>query len=113
MSSKLCKTRIKKSSLDMLNFYVVSGGCDMLNDTDRSTTCRSRIRAPLFHRKEQKMRVLPKTGFSPKKPFEYLRKKSSKLSRLALEKQNKTKQRNHKTPLATTENGPCDHEEMN
>ena len=25
----------------MLNFYVVSAGSDMINDTDRSTTCQN------------------------------------------------------------------------
>ena len=30
----------------MLNFYVVSAGRDMVNNTDKSTTCRSKSRAP-------------------------------------------------------------------
>ena len=30
----------------MLKFEVVSAGCDVLNDTDRSTTFRSKSRAP-------------------------------------------------------------------
>ena len=29
---RLCKIRIKKSSLDMLNYYVISAGRDMFND---------------------------------------------------------------------------------
>ena len=62
---ELCKTKIKKSSPDMLKCYVVSTGRDMINDTDRSTTCQSKIRAPPLQRKIQEMRVLPKTWVSP------------------------------------------------
>ena len=49
----------------MFNFYVDLAGYDMANDTDRSTTCRSRSRAPALQRKMQKMKVLPKTWVSP------------------------------------------------
>ena len=49
----------------MLNFYVVSTGPDMVNDTDRSTTCQSKFKAPPLQRKIQKMKVLPKTWVSP------------------------------------------------
>ena len=38
----------------MLKFYVVSAGRDIVNDTDRSTMCRSRSRAPPLQRKIQK-----------------------------------------------------------
>ena len=49
----------------MLNFYVVSTGPDMVDDTDRSTTCRSKIRAPPLQSKIHKMKVLLKTWVSP------------------------------------------------
>ena len=49
----------------MLNFYVVSAAPDMVNDTDKSTTCRSKFRAPPLQRKIQKMKVFPKTWVSP------------------------------------------------
>ena len=49
----------------MLNFYVFSADRDLVNDTDRSTTCRSKSRAPPLKRKIQKMNVLPKTWVSP------------------------------------------------
>ena len=49
----------------MLNFYVVSAGRDMVNDTHRSTTPRSKSRAPPLQRKVQKMKVFPKTWVSP------------------------------------------------
>ena len=50
----------------MLKFYVVPAGRDMVNCTDRSTTCWSRSRAPPLQRKIQKMKVLPKKLVSPK-----------------------------------------------
>ena len=62
---ELCKTSNKKSNLDMLNFYVVSAGPDMVNDTDRCTTCRSDFRAQSLQRKIQKLKVLSKTWVSP------------------------------------------------
>ena len=49
----------------MLNFYVVSAGPDMVNDTDRSTTWRGRSSAPPLQRKIQKLKVLSRTWVSP------------------------------------------------
>ena len=49
----------------MLKCYVVSTGRDMVNDTDRSTTCQSKLRAPPLQTKIQKMKVLPKEFVSP------------------------------------------------
>ena len=49
----------------MLKCYVVSTGRDMVNDTDRSTMCQSKLRAPALQRKIQKMKVLPKALVSP------------------------------------------------
>ena len=43
---ELCKTRTKKSSLDMLNFCLVSAARHMVTDNDSSTTCRSKFKAP-------------------------------------------------------------------
>ena len=37
---ELCKTRIKKSSPDLFNFYVISTGQGMANVDDRATKCR-------------------------------------------------------------------------
>ena len=92
----------------MLKFYVVSAGRDIVNDTERSTTRRSRSRAPPLQRKIQKMEVLPKTWVSPNKRL-ILSQINSKLSRLAIE--NKT--RNRKTSKATTEDGSCNQELIN
>ena len=49
----------------MLNFYVVSAGRDMVNDTDRSKLCRSKLRAPPLQRKIQETVVFPKSWVSP------------------------------------------------
>ena len=49
----------------MLKFHLVSASRDMVNDTDGSTTSRSRSRAPPLQGKLQKMKVLPKTWVSP------------------------------------------------
>ena len=62
---ELCKTRIKKSSLDMLKFYVVLASHDMVTDTGRATMCRRKFKAPLLQRKIHRMKVLPKTWVSP------------------------------------------------
>ena len=63
---EFCKTRIKNSSHDMLKFYVVSAGCDIVNSSDRSTTCQSKFRVPPLQKKIQKVNVHPKTWVSPK-----------------------------------------------
>ena len=49
---ELCKTGIEKSSIKMLNYYVVSAVHDMVNDTGRCTTCRSK--PEVHHYKEKK-----------------------------------------------------------
>ena len=48
----------------MLNLYVVSAGPDMVIDTDRSTTCRSKSKPPALQRKLRKMKVVAKTWIS-------------------------------------------------
>ena len=73
----------------MFNFYVILAGRDMINDTYRSTTPRSKSRASPLQRKIQKMKVLPKTWVSPNNHLINSDQKL-KLSRLALE--NKTKE---------------------
>ena len=43
---EICKTRTKKSSPDLFNFYVISAGLDMASDTGRVTTCWRNFKAP-------------------------------------------------------------------
>ena len=43
---ELRKTRTKKSSLDMLNFYLAAAARHMVTDADKPTTCRRKSKAP-------------------------------------------------------------------
>ena len=51
---ELCKTRTKKSSPDLFNFYVISAGHDMANDAGRATTCRRIFKAPILQTERTK-----------------------------------------------------------
>ena len=64
---ELCKTKIKNSSNDLLKFYVVSAGRDMVNDTDRSITPRSKSKTPPLQRKIQKNEGPSENMVSPNK----------------------------------------------
>ena len=43
---ELCKTRTKKSSPDLINFYVISARHDMAIDAGRATRCKWQFKAP-------------------------------------------------------------------
>ena len=43
---ELCKTRTKKSSPNLFNFYLISAGHDIAIDAGRATTCRRNFKAP-------------------------------------------------------------------
>ena len=62
---ELRKTRTKKSKSDILNCYVVSANRDMMDDTDKSTTCKSKFRGPPIQKIQKKKEVLPETWASP------------------------------------------------
>ena len=62
---ELRKTRTKKSSLDKLNFYIISTGHDVVKDTDSSTTCRSKFKAPQIKTKLQNVKFLRKRWVAP------------------------------------------------
>ena len=96
--SELCKTRTKKSSLDMLNFYVISTRQDMVNDTDSSTTCQSAFKAPPKKTKLQNMKFLPKTWVAPDKRLTISDQKF-KILTLGIREQNKRSTRHHKEQL--------------
>ena len=51
---ELCKTRTKKSSPDMFNFYVIFVGHDMVTDTGKATTCGYKFKAPSLQTKSTK-----------------------------------------------------------
>ena len=61
---KLCKTRTKKSSPDLFNFYVLLAGHDMIIDAGRETRCRRKFKAPGLQTEDQKMKDFPKTWVS-------------------------------------------------
>ena len=50
----LCKTRTKKSSPDLFNFYVVFAGHDKVGDAGKATTCRRKCKAPSLWTKSTK-----------------------------------------------------------
>ena len=60
---ELCKTRIKKSSLDMLNFYLLSAARDMVTDNDSSTTCRRKVQVSIIKNKYKNERPSENMGF--------------------------------------------------
>ena len=60
---ELCNTRPKKSSLDMLNFYLLSAARDMVTENDSSTTCRIEVRAPALKTNTKKERPSENMGF--------------------------------------------------
>ena len=60
---ELCKTRTKKSSLDMLNFYLVSVARRMVTDHDSSTTGRSKFKAPSIETYTKNERPSENMGF--------------------------------------------------
>ena len=105
---EICKTRTKKSSLDMLNFYLVSAAGRMVADNDSSTMCRSKIKAPSLKTVKQ-LKYLPKTWISPNKRLKSWDQKKSKTPVLA----RRTNQRNHKAAKSKTEHEPSSQEEIN
>ena len=52
---ELCKTRTKKSSPDLFNFYVISASQGMANDNDGATTCRRNLKASLLQTERTKI----------------------------------------------------------
>ena len=82
----------------MLNVYVVSTGHDMVNDTDISTTCRSKKEAPPIKRKLQKMKFLRKTWVGPNNHLMIPDQKLKNLT-LGIREQNKRTTRPQKQQL--------------
>ena len=76
---ELCKTRTKKSSPDLFNFYVISARHDMAIDAGRATTCRRSFKAPSLQTKRTKNEgASEKTSFNGEQ-FEIFKPKSQKL----------------------------------
>ena len=106
---ELCKTRTKKSSPDLFKFYLFSAGHDMANDAGRATTCRRNFKAPRLQTERTK-----NEGPSEKMSFN-----GEQFENFKLKKPRnpiflwRTKQKNHNTLKAKTENEPCSQEEIN
>ena len=60
---EICKTRPKKSILDMLNFYLLSAARDMVTESDSSTTCQIKAKAPSLKTNTKKERPSENMGF--------------------------------------------------
>ena len=82
----------------MLKFYVISTGHDMVNDTDSSTTCRSKFKAPPLKRKLQNVKFLPKTWVAPNNRLTISDQKI-KILTLGIREQNKGTTRSKKQQL--------------
>ena len=46
---EICKTGAKKSSLGLLNFFVVLADQDVISGADKATTCTCQFKAPLIY----------------------------------------------------------------
>ena len=60
---ELCKTRTKKSSPDMLNFYLAAAARDIVTDNDSPTTCPSKFKAPSLKTNTKNERSSENMGF--------------------------------------------------
>ena len=60
---EVCKTKIKKSSPDLLNFYLAAAARDMVTDDDSSTACRSKFKAPSLKTNTKNERPSENMGF--------------------------------------------------
>ena len=95
----------------MLNFYVISTGHGMVNDTDSSTTCRSKFKAPPIKTKLQNVKFLPKTWVAPNNRLTISDQKFKNLT-LGIREQNKRTAR-LQMEMATNGDGLCIQEEIN
>ena len=109
LGSKLlefCKTRTKKSSPDLFNFYVVLAGHDMVTHAGRAITCRRKFRAPSLQTQSKKKTELPKTLVLTGKCLKVSDEKKYTSS------VDQTTPRNTWPLKATIEDWPCNQEEM-
>ena len=71
----ICKTKAKKWSPDMFNFYAVFPRLDKVSDVCRATRCRRNFEGPSLQTKKTKNEGPPENmGFNGK-PFEGFRRK--------------------------------------
>ena len=72
----------------MLKFHIVSAGRDMINDTDSSTTGRSKLKAQPIKTNLQNMKFLPKTWVAPNNRL-WIADQKFKILTLGIREQNK------------------------
>ena len=105
---ELCKTRTKKSSPHLFNFYVISAGHDMAIDTGRAITCRRSFKAPWLQTERTKNEgPSEKMSFNGEQ-FENFKPRKPRNPIILW----RTKQKNHKNLKAKTEHEPCSQEEI-
>ena len=99
---ELCKTRTKKSSPELFNFYVISASLDMANDAGRATTCgRNQFQSPMITSQTERTNdegPSERMSFNAEQ-FENSQPKKPKNPIILW----RTKQNNHKTPREKTE----------
>ena len=76
---KNCKTRNKKSSPDLFEFYVISPGHGKANDNDRATTCRCNFKASCLQTERTNMKVLLKKWALTGNNLKFLNQKTKKI----------------------------------
>ena len=107
---ELCKTRTKKSSPDLFNFYVISAGLDMASDAGRATTCWRNFKAPWLQTERTKNEgPSEKTSFN-REQLESFKPKKQKKIQSSYGKQNKRTTRPWKQKLNLN---PCMEEVIN
>ena len=103
------KTRTKKSSPDLFNFYVIWASHDLANYAGRATTWRRNFKARwLQTERTRNDGPSEKTSFNGEQ-FENFKPKKPRNPFILW----RTKQKNHKTLKAKTEPEPCSQEENN
>ena len=73
-----CKTRSDKSNPDMLNFYVVLAGLNMVIDAGRANKCTRNFKAPSLQSEVQNMEDVWKNWVFTGKQFEDFRRKKNR-----------------------------------
>ena len=106
---ELCKTRTKKSSPDLFNFFVISAGHDMVNDAGRATTCRRIFKAPWLQTERTKNEGSSEKMTFNGEQFKIFKRIKPKTPVIVWT----PKQNNHEPPKAKTEHEPCRQEEIN
>ena len=83
---ELCKTRNEKSSPNMLNFYVILAGHDMITDGGRATKCSWNFKAPWLETKVQLKEDISKMIFTKKTVWTFQTLKKTETTFLTVQK---------------------------